>query len=147
MDMDTVTRILPALAVLVLVLAGAGLYRWLGSPAGTPPIPRATEITADGRPVLVELGSNSCASCVAMHRVLDELEASHGDRLQLVSINILEQPELVGQWKVIAIPTQVMLDGDGREIGRHVGFLSADAIRERFAAAGLPLGPATADES
>ncbi len=145
--METLTRLLPALAVVILLLAGAGLYRWLGSSSGTPPPPLATEITADGRPVLVELGSNSCASCVAMHRVLDELQACHGDRLQLVSINILEQPELVGQWKVIGIPTQVFLDGDGRELGRHIGFLSADAIRERFAAAGLPLGPAAADGS
>lgn len=145
--METFTRLLPALAVLILVLAGAGLYRWLGSPSGTTPIPRATEITADGRPVLVELGSTSCASCVAMHRVLDELQSSHGDRLQLVSINILEQPELVRLWKVMAIPTQVFLDGEGRELGRHIGFISADAIRERFAAAGLPLGPAAADDS
>ncbi|RKT47002.1 thioredoxin family protein [Thiocapsa rosea] len=118
-----------------------------GAPTALPPAPRATEITADGRPVLVELGSGSCASCVAMHRVLDELEASHGDHLQLVSINILEQPELVRQWKVMAIPTQVFLDGSGREFGRHIGFLSADAIRERFAAAGLPLDAAAGDDS
>ncbi|SDX30008.1 hypothetical protein SAMN05421783_12025 [Thiocapsa roseopersicina] len=50
--METVARLLPALAVVILVLAGAGIHRWLGSPSGTPPTPRATEITADGRPVL-----------------------------------------------------------------------------------------------
>ncbi|MBK1646211.1 hypothetical protein CKO25_16470 [Thiocapsa imhoffii] len=145
--MDIATRLLPALVVVLLVLAGAGLYRWLGSPSGAPAAPLATEITVDGRPVLVELGSNSCASCVAMHRVLEALQTSHGDRLQLVSINILEQPELVGQWKVLAIPTQVFLDGEGRELGRHIGFLSADAILERFAAAGLPLDATTRDGS
>jgi len=145
--METLSDLLPALAVLVLVLAGAGLYRWLSSPASALPMQRATEITADGRPVLVELGSTSCASCVAMQRVFAELEASHGERLQLVSINILEQPELVRQWKVMAIPTQVFLDGDGRELGRHIGFISADAIRERFASAELPLDVAAADDS
>ncbi len=145
--METFTRLLPALAVVILVLVGAGLYRWLGSPSGPPPRPLATDITPDGRPVLVELGSDSCASCVAMHRVLDELQSSHGDRLQLVSINILEQPERVREWKVIAIPTHVFLDGDGRELGRHVGFLSADAIRARFAAAGVPLTAWNGDDS
>jgi thioredoxin 1 len=144
--METFTRLLPALAVVILVLAGAGLYRWLGS-ASAPPQPLATDITPDGRPVLVELGSNSCASCVAMHRVLDELKATHGDHLQLVSINILEQPERVREWKVIAIPTQVFLDGEGRELGRHVGFLSAEAIRARFAAAGVALTARTANDS
>lgn len=82
-----------------------------------------------------------------MHRVLDELKATHGDDLQLVSINILEQPERVREWKVIAIPTQVLLDGEGRELGRHVGFLSADAIRARFAEAGFPLTARTGDDT
>jgi hypothetical protein len=33
----------------------------------------------------------------------------------------------------------VLQDGEGREIARHVGFYSADAIRARFAALGVPL--------
>lgn len=82
---------------------------------------------------------NSCASCKAMHRVLDELRAAHGEHLRVIAVDIREQPELVGAFRVMAIPTQVLLDGEGREIGRHLGFLSADGIRERFAAQGLPL--------
>ncbi len=47
--------------------------------------------------------------------------------------------ELTSQWKVRVIPTQVLLDGEGREFYRHMGFLSAQAILERFSAQGLPL--------
>lgn len=38
------------------------------------------------------------------------------------------------------MPTQVLLDADGNEVDRHLGFISADALRERFNAAGVALG-------
>ena len=85
---------------------------------------------------------NSCASCKAMHRVLDELRAAHGAHLRIIAVDIREQPELVAAFRVMAIPTQVLLDGEGREIGRHLGYLSAEGIRERFAANGFPLAGA-----
>lgn len=137
--METLTRYLPLIAALALVLAGVLLYRWLaGGPAPAPTAATAA-LVADGRPTLVELGMDSCASCKAMHKVLDELRNTHGESLRLVSINIAQQPEQVAQWKVLAIPTQVLLDGEGQEFYRHIGFLPAKAIRERFAAQGLPL--------
>ena len=46
--------------------------------------------------------------------------------------------------RVRAIPTQVLLDDEGREVYRHLGFLSAQAIRERFTAHGMPLAGTTA---
>lgn len=137
--MEAPTRYLPLLAAVALVLAGMALYRWPGG--GVPaPAPSAPEVpAADGRPTLVELGMDSCASCKAMHKVLDELRATYGERLRLVSINIAQQPSQIAQWKVLAVPTQVLLDGEGKEFYRHIGFLPAKAIRGRFAAHGLPL--------
>lgn len=126
--------------------AGSGAVRAsadtpVAAPAAAPVAAQiAARIASGGRPTLIELGMNSCASCKAMHRVLDELRATHGEALQIVAVDIREQPELVAALGVVAIPTQVLLDGEGREIARHVGFYSADAIRERFAALGLPLG-------
>lgn len=105
--METLTRYLSLIAALALVLAGVLLYRWLaGGPAPAPaPTGAAAALVADGRPTLVELGMDSCASCKAMHKVLDELRNAHGESLRLVSINIAQQPEQVAQWKVLAIPT------------------------------------------
>jgi thioredoxin 1 len=55
----------------------------------------------------------------------------------------MQEREATAQWRVRAIPTQVLLDGEGREVYRHLGYLSAPAIRERFAAHGMPLAAAT----
>jgi len=116
-----------------------GLQRWLGGDPNVPTAAPDTSIVGNGQPTLVEFGMNTCASCRAMHRVLEELRAAHGEHLRIVSVNVMEQPELTSQWKVRAIPTQVLLNGEGRERDRHLGFLSAQAIRERFTALGLPL--------
>jgi thioredoxin 1 len=145
--MESLRRYLLPLAAIALVLAGMGLYRWQNSdlpPPGTSAV--TSSITGDGRPTLVEFGMNICASCKAMHRVLDELNRVHGERLRIIRVNILEQSELTSQWKIMAIPTQVFLDGAGKELYRHMGFLSAQAVRDSFAARGLPLGTA-GDES
>ena len=146
--MESLNRYLLLLAAIALVLAGMALYRWQNSdalPHGATAI--ASSITGDGRPTLVEFGmNNTCASCKAMHRVLDELSAAHGESLRIIRVNILEQSELTSQWKVMAIPTQVFLDGAGKELYRHMGFLSAQSVRDSFAARGLPL-ETTGDES
>lgn len=122
-----------------VVLAGVGLYRWLGGPARAPAGSPSDPITGNGQPTLVEFGMDTCASCKAMHQVLDELRTAHAGRLRVIAVNVVQQPEATAQWRVMVIPTQVLLDGEGREVYRHVGFLAAHAIRERFAAHGMPL--------
>ncbi len=128
-----------AVAIGLFVLRGQGGgpgTRAVSAPAQMPP---AGPIAGNGQPTLVEFGMNTCASCRAMHQVLDELSTTHGERLRIIRVNVMEQSELTREWKVIAIPTQVFLDGEGEELYRHLGFLSARAVRDGFSARGLPL--------
>lgn len=78
-----------------------------------------------------------------MQQVVADLRTRHADRLEVVSINLREYPEQVKVWRVKFIPTQVFLDGQGRELYRHVGYLPRPAVEERFAALGFPLMAAT----
>ena len=138
------TRWLIPLAAVALVLTGLELHHWLGGPVG-PTVGAASDpIAGNGQPTLVEFGMDTCASCKAMHKVLDELRAAHAGRLRVITVNVMQQPKETTQWGVMAIPTQVLLDGAGREVYRHLGFLSAQAVRERFAAHGMPLAGAPA---
>lgn len=138
--MESSSRFALIFIALALVLVGVGLYRWLASakpPAVTLAGPPVAAVT--GLPRLVELGAESCANCLAMNKVLAKLRERHGGRLQVQSINVLEQPEQATQWRVMVIPTQIFLDAQGQERFRHVGFLSVRAIEERFRTLGLPL--------
>lgn len=127
----------------VLMLTGAGLYRWLAAGSPSRAVVDNPSVTVSGLPRLVELGSDSCASCIAMQQVLAELRAHHPDRLEVVSINLMRHPEQTRVWRVKFIPTQVFLDGQGRELYRHVGYLPRPAVEERFAALGFPLAATT----
>lgn len=100
-----------------------------------------------GRPALVELGSTSCASCRAMQPVLAELRAMHGERLDVRSIDVLKQRDAIAAWDVRVIPTQVFLDDTGRELERHLGFLSAAGVRAVFARHRIYLDPAARSPS
>jgi thioredoxin 1 len=100
-----------------------------------------------GRPALVELGSTSCASCRAMQSVLAELRTSHGEQLDVRSIDVFKERDALAEWDVRAIPTQVFLDGTGRELERHLGFLSAAGVRAVFARHRIHLDPAARSPS
>jgi len=63
------------LLAVVLVLTEAGLYRWLAAGSTLQGATDPTSTTVSGLPRLVELGSDSCASCIAMQQVLAELRA------------------------------------------------------------------------
>jgi len=135
----TIHRLRLLLLAVVLVLTGAGLYRWLAAGSTSQAAAAPPSATVSGLPRLVELGSDSCANCIAMQQVLAELRAHHPDRLEVVSINLMQHPEQTQVWRVKFIPTQVFLDGQGRELYRHVGYLPRQAVEERFAALGFPL--------
>jgi thioredoxin 1 len=138
---------------LTVVLIGGGvlLNRWLGDEAMPPAAtaahsgPTLAAALALPRPTLVEFGMDSCASCRAMQHQLTRLRQAYPETLQVVSINLMEQRALAEQWRIRAMPTQVLLDADGNEVDRHLGFISAEALRERFAAAGVALGEPVAE--
>ena len=138
---------------LATVLIGGGMLinRWLGNDAAAPSLtqeqsgPTLAAALAQPRPMLMEFGMDSCASCRAMQHQLERLRKAHPETLQVVSINLMEQRDLAEQWRIRAMPTQVLLDADGNEVDRHLGFISADALLGRFADAGVELGePVTA---
>ena len=121
------------LAVTALALGlGTGLaLRTSDAPSPATPLPVA------GRPALVELGSTKCASCAAMQPVLAVLRTAGDGRLDVRVIDVFQQREAIRQWNVRAIPTQVFLDRQGRELERHVGFISGDDIHRTFARHGI----------
>jgi thioredoxin 1 len=126
-----------ALAV-TLVLVGFVLYRAIGAASRDAETHPASSAIA-GLPTLIELGSDSCSSCLAMRKVLTELERRHAGRLNVESVDVVRRPDQASRWRIRVIPTQVFLDGDGREITRHLGYLSAQAVEARFRAHGIGL--------
>ena len=135
--------------ILLLTLAAVGAaLLWRSQHAGLPEQkPGLDEMaslaqisdTLEARPRLIELGSDSCASCQAMIPVLAELREQHGPALQVDFIDVWKHPDQAEPFGIRVIPTQIFQGPDGTELSRHEGFFAANAIRERWADLGFPL--------
>jgi len=93
-----------------------------------------------GRPCLVELGSDECASCKAMTAVLAELRQRLAGKVDIVTVDTDKFPSESARWRLKLIPTQIVLDRAGNEVVRHEGKLSADEVLALLAAHGIDGG-------
>jgi thiol-disulfide isomerase/thioredoxin len=70
------------------------------------------------RPTLIQLYSRYCAGCLAVKPTVDRLEVEAGDRLQLIRLDIDEEPGklLLKEYGVTFTPTFIYFDKDGKKI-------------------------------
>ena len=76
---------------------------------------------ADGKPALVDFGSNSCVPCRQMRPLLKEIGSEYADKAKVLVIDISKNEELAREYKIQLIPTLVFFDAKGKEVFRHVG--------------------------
>jgi peptidylprolyl isomerase len=92
---------------------------------------------ASGRPTLAEFSSDTCLPCKQMKPILETLAAEQEGRLNVVLVDVYEQPELSQEYNILAVPTQIFFDGGGEEVSRHVGFWSREQIDARLNEIGI----------
>ncbi len=85
-----------------------------------------------GRPALYEFGSKYCIPCKEMKEVMAALQASHGNQVEFRMIYVDEEKPMFGEYKIVAIPTQVFLDTSGKEVDRHLGALSKEEVLKKL---------------
>lgn len=113
-------------------------------PAPTPNAPVKTEpALVKAAPVkkatFIELGADKCVPCKMMQPIMDELRQEYPDTLNVVFHDVWKDPSIGDKYGVHAIPTQVLLDGEGKEIFRHIGFWPKDELIAKFTELGINL--------
>jgi len=56
------------------------------------------------KPVLVDFWAPWCAPCRMIAPILDQIAAEHADALEIVKVNIDENPEIAAKYGVLNIP-------------------------------------------
>lgn len=68
-------------------------------------------VRSTDRPVLVDFWAPWCGPCRAMGPVLDALAQAHGDRIDIVKVNLDESPQAARRHGVSSIPALLLFSG------------------------------------
>ena len=78
--------------------------------------------------VLVDFYADWCGPCKMLAPIVDEI-AQENDDIKVVKVNVDENPNIALDYKVMSIPTLVVIKG-GKEVSRSVGVVDKKEILE-----------------
>jgi len=86
------------------------------------------DVPTKGMVTMVDLGAKSCIPCKMMAPILEKLERDYKGKAAIVFIDISQDATEAERFGISVIPTQIFFDKQGKEILRHKGFMSEEAI-------------------
>ncbi len=86
-----------------------------------------------GEPVFLFFHSNTCAQCVKMTGIVEEVYPDFSDSVALVDVDVYDEQNrnLLQRANIRAIPTLIFVDAEG-EVSGQVGVMEPDALREKL---------------
>lgn len=88
-------------------------------------------------PILLEFGRGWCIPCKYMKPILDDMSAAYTGKAIVMTVDMDVNKDLVRDFRIRMMPTQVFLTPDGKEFFRNEGVFERDAIMKVFAQMGV----------
>jgi thioredoxin 1 len=97
------------------------------------------QLTGNGRPTLIDLGSDTCIPCKQMAPILEEMKKAYAGSLDVHFLDVHKDPNLIPLYNVKLIPLQIFYDAAGKEIFRHEGYFAKEDILAKWKEFGVEL--------
>ena len=91
------------------------------------------DVLDNPKPVMVDFWAEWCGPCRMVSPILDEIATEYADKIEIVKVNVDEEPQLAMQYGVTGIPMMAVFQG-GTIAKQMVGARPKNAIVEDLAA-------------
>jgi thioredoxin 1 len=91
------------------------------------------DVLDNPKPVMVDFWAEWCGPCRMVSPILDEIATEYADKIEIVKVNVDEEPQLAMQYGVTGIPMMAVFQG-GSIAKQMVGARPKTAIVEDLAA-------------
>jgi thioredoxin 1 len=91
-----------------------------------------TDVLKSSKPVLVDYWAEWCGPCKMVAPVLEAIAEEHGDKIEIVKLNVDENPEVARRYGILNIPTLGVFQG-GEVVKELVGARSKTALLRELA--------------
>jgi thioredoxin 1 len=90
------------------------------------------EVLKSDKTVLVDYWAEWCGPCKMIAPVLEAIAAEHGDKLEIVKLNVDDNPQVTQKYNILNIPTLGVFSG-GEVVRELVGARSKSALLRELA--------------
>ena len=91
-------------------------------------------------PSILYFTGEACTIChTAQKPALRSLAADIDPGITIREVDIAVEPELARRYRVMSLPTTIVLDPDGQVTEVNVGFASGEVLRRQLVDAGMPV--------
>ena len=87
------------------------------------------DVLSSDRPVLVDFWAEWCGPCKMIAPALEEIAGALGDKVDIVKLNIDENPDTPSKYGVRGIPTMLLFKG-GEAVAQKVGAAPRSQIQQ-----------------
>jgi thioredoxin 1 len=92
----------------------------------------ASDVLASEKPIMVDFWAEWCGPCRAVSPILDAIATEHADKLDIVKLNVDDNPETAMKYGITSIPAMYVFKG-GEVVKRVIGAKPKPALESDLA--------------